>query len=321
MQDENGVYNKQTGTGVTSLVLLSLVRSGVPANDPTVAKGLKFIESNVRADGGIYATESTNKNYETCLAISLLAEVNADGKYKQTIAAADKFVKGLQWDEGESADKSNVNYGGAGYGRKNRPDMSNTSFLIDALRAAGNGPDDENIQKAIVFMSRCQNLESEHNTTPFAAKINDGGFYYTVANGGESNVEGSTPELGLRSYGSMTYAGLKSFIYAGLKSDDKRVAAAKSWLAKNYAVDKNPGMGDVGLYYYYVTFAKALHATGEKTFVDSAGKSHDWRADVTGAIVERQKPDGSWSNSAPRWMEADPNIATAYALLALSYAK
>ena len=40
------------------------------------------------------------------------------------------------------------------------------------------------MQKALIFVSRCQNLESKDNTSPFAAKVNDGGFYYTVAAGG-----------------------------------------------------------------------------------------------------------------------------------------
>jgi squalene-hopene/tetraprenyl-beta-curcumene cyclase len=29
--------------------------------------------------------------------------------------------------------------------------------------------------------------------------------------------------------------------------------------------------------------------------------------------------DGSWVNENPRWMEGDPNLVTAYALLALAY--
>lgn len=320
-QGEDGTYSPKTGTGVTSIVTTALLRSGVAASDPTVAKSLKYLEAQVRADGGIYVAESTNKNYETCLAIVCFKEANADGKYTKTIAAADKFVKGLQWDEGEQADKSNVNYGGAGYGKKNRPDMSNTSFLIESIRAAGNGPEDENIQKALVFISRCQNLESEHNTTAFAAKINDGGFYYTIAAGGETNVPEPDVNGGLRSYASMTYAGLKSMIYAGLKADDPRVKAAKTWLAKNYDLNTNPGVGDMGLYYYYMTFAKTLHALGEKNFTDDKGVAHDWKAELTAALASRQKPDGSWLNMNQRWMESDPNLVTAYALLALSYAK
>lgn len=320
-QGEDGTWSSKTGTGVTSLVTTALLRNGVAASDPTVVKSLKYIASQAREDGGIYVAESTNKNYETCLAIICLSEANKDGKYTKLLAGADKFVKGLQWDESEKADKSDVNYGGAGYGKKNRPDMSNTSFLIEALVAAGNGPEDENIQKALVFISRCQNLESEHNTTPFAAKVNDGGFYYTVANGGESNVEDSSPEGGLRSYASMTYAGLKSMIHAGLKADDPRVKAAKTWIAKHYDLNRNPGVGEMGLYYYYVTFAKTLHALGDKTFTDDKGVVHDWKSELVAALASRQKPDGSWLNANPRWMETDPNLVTAYALLALSYAK
>ncbi len=320
-QDEQGRWSEKTGTGVTSIVTAALLRSGVSPSDPTVAKSLKYIESNVREDGGVYVAESTNKNYETCLAIICLKEANKDGKYTKIIAGADKFAKGLQWGSEGMTEKSDVNYGGAGYGKKNRPDMSNTSFLIEALVAAGNGPEDENIQRALVFISRCQNLESEHNTTPFAAKVNDGGFYYTVAAGGETNTLEMDPNGGLRSYASMTYAGLKSMIHAGLKADDPRVKAAKTWIAKHYDLKSNPGAGDQGLFYYYVTFAKTLNALGEKTFTDSKGVAHDWKTELTEAIAKRQKPDGSWTNANPRWMETDPNLVTAYALLALSYAK
>lgn len=49
------------------------------------------------------------------------------------------------------------------------------------------------------------------NTTPFASKVNNGGSYYTCAPGTQGE-ERMTPEGALRSYGSMSYAGLKSMI-------------------------------------------------------------------------------------------------------------
>ncbi|MDX1961659.1 MAG: prenyltransferase/squalene oxidase repeat-containing protein [Pirellulales bacterium] len=320
-QAPDGSFSKAAGSGVTSFCTAAMLRSGLSADDPTVAKSLKFLESNIQPDGGIYVADSLNKNYETALAVMALAAANSDGRYKSQIAAADKFLKGLQWDETENADQANVNYGGAGYGRKNRPDLSNTSFLIDALRAAGNGPEDENIQKALIFVSRCQNLESEHNTTPFAAKINDGGFYYTVANGGESFAAGSTPEGGLRSYASMTYAGLKSMVYAGLTKDDPRVKAALAWIEKHYDLDSNPGMGPDGLFYYYHTFAKTLHALEMDTVTDAQGVKHDWRAELVAQLAKRQQADGSWVGDSKRWMETDPNLVTAYGLMCLAYAE
>ncbi len=319
-QAEDGSFSGQTGAGVTSLCTTALLRSGRSPNDPAVAKSLAYLEKLVRPDGGIYPENSTNKNYETCLAVVCFKEANRNGKYDRVLANADKFLKGLQWDESEGQTPASVNYGGAGYGRKNRPDLSNTSFLMEALIAAGNGPEDEAVKKALVFVSRCQNLESEHNTSPFAAKINDGGFYYTVANGGESFANDGSEEGGsLRSYGSMTYAGLKSMIYAGLKPDDPRVKAATEWLRKHYDFSTNPGMKDAGLFYYLHTAAKTLHALGEDRFKDAKGVEHDWRADMVGQLAKLQNPNGSWTNKNNRWLEADANLVTGYALLSLSY--
>jgi len=319
-QEPNGAYSSHAGPGVTALVSAALMRTGRAPEDPMVARSLEYLEGCIRPDGGIYAEGRMVRNYETCLAIVCFAAANRDGRYDKTLARADRFIKGLQWDEEEGHGKESYSYGGAGYGQHKRPDLSNTAFLIDALRAAGNGPDDEAMQRALVFVSRCQNLESPHNTTRFSAKNPDGGFYYTPADGGTSQA-GQTPTGGLRSYGSMTYAGLKSMIYAGVGPDDPRVKAALEWIRKHYGLDANPGMGNAGLYYYYHTFAKALDAAGLRTIEDAQGQRHDWRHDLLEELVRRQRPDGAWVNENARWMESDPNLVTGYALLALSYCR
>jgi len=316
----DGSYSAQAGPGVTALVTTAILRHGRIPDDPLVAKSLKYLEGFVREDGGIYQKDSILRNYETCLAILCFSEANRDRRYDKLIKAADRFVKDLQWDEGEGHDRSSLNYGGAGYGRQKRPDLSNTSFLIDALKTAGAGPDDPAMKAALIFVSRCQNLETEHNTTQFSAKNPDGGFYYTCAAGG-SSMAGTTPNGGLRSYGSMTYAGLKSMIYAGVAPNDPRVKAALKWIQKFYGLDSNPGMGNSGLYYYYHTFAKALDATGLEVVEDAQGVKHDWRRDLRAELIRRQRPDGSWINADDRWMETDPNLVTGYALLALSYCR
>ncbi len=146
-----------------------------------------------------------------------------------------------------------------------------------------------------------------------------------AAGGGNSKVEGSSPEVGLLGYGSMTYAGIKSMIYCGVSKDDPRVKKAYEWIQKHYTVDANPGMPKVqahrGLFYYYHTMAKCLNALGIDEVVDAEGKKHDWRADITEALAKRQKADGSWVNDKDQWMEGDPNLVTGYALMALSYCK
>lgn len=319
-QAPDGSFSAQTGPAVTALVATALLKNGRSPDDPLVAKSLKYLEGFVQPDGGIYNPKSNHLNYETCIAIACLAAANRDGRYDKLIGRAETFVKEAQWDAADGHDRNSVNFGGAGYGSKKRPDLSNTAFLVDALKEAGAGADDPAMQRALVFVSRCQNLESEHNTTAFAAKNPDGGFYYTPAAGGAS-MAGDTPEGGLRSYGSMTYAGLKSMIFAGVAADDPRVKAAVAWANRHYTLIENPGMGTAGLYYYYHTFAKALAALGSPTITDADGKTHDWRAELVAALASKQRPDGSWINENSRWLEGDPNLVTGYALLTLSYCR
>jgi squalene-hopene/tetraprenyl-beta-curcumene cyclase len=321
-RSSDGSYSSRTGAGVTAICTTALLRHGRSPNDPAIAKSLRYLEQLVQKDGGIYAAGSTHKNYETCLALVCFLAANENHRFDKVIKDAEDFIKRQQWDEGEGHDRSSLNYGGAGYGGKSRPDLSNTSFLIDALQAAGNGPDDPALRRALFFVSRCQNMESEHNTSPFAAKINDGGFYYTVAAGGESPAkQPADPPGALRSYGSMTYAGLKSMIYAGLDKNDPRVKAATAWLRKHYTLDANPVMADAGLYYYLHAMAKALDALGNDVFEDAEGRKHRWGAEITQALAERQNDDGSWTNKNSRWLESDANLVTGYALLTLAYAR
>jgi squalene-hopene/tetraprenyl-beta-curcumene cyclase len=248
-------------------------------------------------------------------------EANQGGRYDRIIKGGQEYLKTIQWDEGEGKSRDNDYYGGAGYGRKNsRPDLSNTAFMIEALRDTGLPANDPGLQKALIFVSRGQNLNSEFNDREWAGKVNDGGFIYTAANGG-SSVAGKSADGALRSYAGMTYPGLKSMIYAGLTADDARVKTAYGYIAKHYTVDENPGLGQRGLYYYYQTFANAMALIGKRSVIDSAGKEHDWRAKLTTALAKRQNENGSWVNPADSFMEGDPNIVTSYGLLALSYAR
>ncbi len=319
-QAPDGSYSSFAGPGVTAVVTTGLLRNGRSPSDPLVAKSLKYLEGFVQPSGGIHQSGSLYQNYETCLALVCFAAANRDGRYDKLLKNADRFLKGEQWDERKGADRTSTSFGGAGYGKHKRPDLSNTQFLVEALRAAGNGPDDPAVQKALVFVSRCQNLETEFNTTGLAVKNPDGGFYYTAAAGGESQA-GKTPNGGLRSYGSMTYAGLKSMIYAGVSRDDPRVKAAVAWIKKFYTLEENPGIGNSGLYYYYHTYAKTLDAMGQGVVEDASGKKHDWRSELLHELVRRQRPDGSWINANSRWLEGDATLVTGYALLSLSYCR
>ncbi len=317
-QSQDGSYSKHLGTGITSLATTGLLHHGRSPQDPLVAKSLAFLAAQVQPDGGIYQTGSRYRNYETCLAMMCFSAANQTGAYAALLQGAEAFVKQLQWNAEEGHDLASTSYGGAGYGKHNRPDLSNTSFLIDALKTVGNAADDPALQRALVFVSRCQNLETEHNQTAFAAKNPDGGFYYTVAAGGSSQA-GETATGGLRSYGSMTYAGLKSMIFAGVSVDDPRVQAAYQWTQRHYALSENPGMGQQGYFYYLHTLAKALDAIGDAQITAANGTKHDWRQELLTELARRQQENGSWFNPNQRWLENDPNLVTGYVLLTLAY--
>lgn len=323
-QKENGDLSPtpRAGPGITALAVSALIRNGY-ADDPVAVKGLAFLEKNVQPDGGVYSQGL--ETYTTSLAIVTFKGANAAGKYDKVLAAASKYVQGLQY--GEGLTEKDLKYGGAGYGKpggQDRPDLSNTQFMVEALIASGVPKDDPAIKKAVGFISRCQNLKSEFNDQPFAEKVSDddkGGFVYNPSDQDNAKSPKRTAGGGLRTEGGMTYAGLKSFLYAGVGKDDPRVKAAVSWIRKNYSVTENPGQKLAGLYYYYTTFAKAMEAFGEDPFVDAQGVKHDWRQELFDELKKKQKADGSWANTDAAFLENAPELATSFALLALSFTK
>jgi squalene-hopene/tetraprenyl-beta-curcumene cyclase len=318
-QQTDGSFSPRiAGPGVSAVVAAALLRNGYGPDDPVVAGALGYLEKKVHQDGGIY--DRGLANYTTSVAVMALKEANRDGKYDAILKNAAKFLRGLQHDESGDDPRS----GGVDYGdKKSRPDLSNTSYFVDALLAAGVPRDDPAVQRALRFISRCQNLPGETNDQPFAKKTtadDKGGLTYVPLVEDESKYK--TAAGGLRSLGAMTYSGLKSFLYAGVSRDDPRVAAAVHWVRRHYTLEENPGMGQAGLYYYYHTFAKALQALGEDRFADADGTRHDWRAELFAALHKRQLANGSFVNAPDKaFAEADPNLATAFALLAISYAR
>ncbi len=292
--------------GITSLVLTALAKSG--SADPKVktalVKGAAFLASLQKPDGGIYVNKNAAPpTYVTAVAVMAITEIDKK-KYASVLKKAQNFLLGVQ---GTNAGDKGT-YGGFSYGpgsNKKKNDVSATGYALEALKESGCS-DLETYKRAVEFLNRCQN-DSESNDLPKAG--NDGGFVYTPV---VEKREGS--------YGTMTYAGLKSYVYAGMKKDDKRIKAALKWISDNYSVEKNPGMkdGNMGLYYYFQVMSKTFTILGMDTVKDSAGMEHDWRAELSEHILSLQKEDGSWMNSQGRFYENMKPLATAYAVYALS---
>jgi squalene-hopene/tetraprenyl-beta-curcumene cyclase len=320
-QSKDGSFSaKRTGPGVTALVVAGLVRNGYGPQDPLVAGSVRYLESQVQKDGGIY--DKYLANYTTSVALMAFHEINEHGRYDTILRNGSRFLKGLQQDGGPDGVRD-AKFGGVGYDQKGRPDLSNTQFFIDALISSGVPRDDPAVKNALKFVSRCQNLPGESNDQPFAKKASPddkGGFTYHPFATDENKYR--TASGGLRSLGGMTYGGLKTFLYAGVSREDPRVKAALAWIRAHYTLDDNPGMGKAGLYYYYHTFGKAMQALGEDRFADASGKKHDWRRELFEALGTRQQKDGSWRNEKQdAFGEGDPNLATAFAVLTLSYCR
>ncbi len=324
-QESDGGWASQTGPGVSALVLRALAHNpDIGPQHAAVRRGIEFILQFQRPDGGIYGAEGLLKNYESSVVVSLLAVIPGDAARTARTRAVE-FLKAAQWDESEDRTPADAWYGGAGYGRSERPDLSNLNLMLDALHDHGTPPSDPAFQKALVFLSRSQML-AESNDRPFARGSTQGGFIYSPNGDGESKAGEITADgrRELRAYGSMTYAGVKSMIYAGLTRDDPRVRAALDWIRSHWTLDHNPNMPEAqsaeGLFYFYHTFARALAAYGEPIIVDKLGRDHDWRRELLQKLHSLQLADGSWINAKDRWMEGLPALTTAYSLLALQAA-
>ena len=306
-QGDDGLFRQHPG--ITGLAVTAFLRHPhnkyAEADNPFIQKSIKALLAMQQPDGAIYNIEMQPAlpNYNTSVSLMALSAAK-NPEYDAAIAKAQDFIKSLQ-----ITDESEVYFGGIGYGsRQDVHDLSNTTIAIQAL--AESGFDDPEVwDKAIKFLERCQN-RSETNDQDWAG--DDGGFIY--APDGESKAGEH------RSYASMTYAGLLSFIYAKVDRNDPRVQSAVDWIKKHFTVEENYGMEQQGLFYNYHTMAKALKAYGDPFIVDAKGVTHDWYTTLAAKLIEAQSPEGWWVNENSRWMERDRVLVTAYAVIALATA-
>jgi len=319
-QNKDGSWTNIPFPAITGLAALAMMEHGLTEADPVVAKSVKWILGRVKPDGGIYEKAAASQNTAICL---MALHRTGNPEYAPIVQKARSFLLSLQVDEGEGKGPEDPQFGGIGYDSKGIADLQNLYWALSALRMTApesgpesgptGNPETANVwDRAIVFLQRCQNLKGV-NDQPWA--LNDGGFIYAPTP--ESKVEKSATQ----SYGTMTYAGLLSFIHCRVSKDDRRVQAAFRWIQQHYTVEENPMMGAQGLYYGYHTMAKALAAIGEDTLTDAKGIRHEWRRELTEKLVSLQYQDGYWVNSASsRWLEDNKVLVTCYALLALHHA-
>lgn len=332
---------------ITALVLKGMLMDpkADPVNDEVLSKGVRYMLGFRQPDGGIY--DKLLPNYNTALVLSALSRVKTP-EAQAAIRPAQDFLRKVQYSEnsdpgagGNEApkpiDKDHPFYGGVGYGKHGRPDNSNLNIFIQAMEDSDISPQDESVQRALTFLKRTQ-MDDRINDMPYAKGSRQGGFVYATVENAQSvdgragqsmagtieeTLSDGTKASRLRCYGSMTYAGFKTYLYAELPRSDARVVAAYDWIRRNYSVDENPGIGTNGVYYYYVLFARALSSWGEpvvKTLDENntpTGAERRWGDDLVDRLVSLQNEDGSFKSLDKRWMEDNAELITAYALVAL----
>lgn len=338
---------------ISALVIRGLIgEPGASAKDEPIDQGVKFILKYRQADGGIY--DQVLPSYNTAIALSALAKINTP-EARAAIKPAQDFLKSLQFSEeavihdglnetAKPVTRADSFYGGWGYGKHGRPDLSNTGIALQGLHDSGIEGNDPALQRALVFLQRVQMIEkapdgSTINDMEYAKGSRQGGFIYATSVNKdqvgvgqsqtpatiEETMDDGTKVSKLRAYGSMTYSGFKSYLYAQLPRNDARVTAALGWIAENYTLEENPGAGTDGLYYYFVVFSTGLAAWGEPTIdtlkPDGTKETRDWRADLVQRLARLQEPDGSFRSVDDRWMEDNKVLITAYALWALQRAE
>lgn len=293
-----------------------------------IENGVKFLLAAQGKDGSF---SNYLPNYITCTAVMALSRSGIPGT-GEALRKAQRYLLSIQNAENNGYLVSDRDYGSIGYGGDRRGDVSNTQMALDALRATGLPAQHEAIEKALVFLRRSQNLPGKGSykgtrRTEDGRKVpvvagTDGGSAYYPGNSPFGYDETSEGGQVARSYGSMTYALLKCYILADLPKEDPRLQAALNWCFTNFTLDENPGSKKSandkaryqGLYYYYLTLARALSLAG----VDKI-KDRDWRTELRAHLQKQQNVDGSWVNAKnSRWWENNPLVVTAYSLLALS---
>ncbi|MCK5844790.1 MAG: terpene cyclase/mutase family protein, partial [Victivallales bacterium] len=334
-QEEDGSWMHHPA--VTALCAIALHNSGTMENkevrEAAVEKARKFILKFVQKDGSIWMAgqEREYPNYTTACALCALAVINNQADIK-VMRAARKYLLGSQ-----VTDPKSKSFGGIGYGKSGpgHPDLSNTQWALEALYLTDyldrepNAKSPKDAKKsdlawknAVKFLSSLQNVP-ESNDAVWVVKDkkdpNYGSFIYK-SNDSKAGYDPKNKQT-LRGYGSMTYAGLKSMIYARLTKDDPRVKAAVDWGSKHYTLSENPGMGPQGWYYYIQAFAKAYAVLGGEFVMTPDGKKHFWRIDLLKEMLKLQKGKGEWYNEKHgRWWESVPQLVTAYALMSMEAA-
>lgn len=324
-QRDDGSFSNPKHPGLTGLALWALVGARDPADADAIERAGDWVLSKAQPDGGIYQPVPDRaggglSTYNTSVCLAALAETRRPDATR-AILDARTFLAGAQLtgDDGFA--------GGFGYaaetGGKRYADLNNTMFVLDAMRRSQRYEDDRPAGEKKADLDWAAALafaESLHNGA--GTGDHEGGFAYSPADA-KAGTDGAAATNGvvvMRSYGSMTYAGLLALVCCELDRSDPRVKSALDWAGRHWSLEENPGIGDQGVYFFYETISRALAAAGVETVPREGADGVAWRGELVAKLLSLQRADGSFANANGRFWENDPVLVTAYSMIALEFA-
>lgn len=306
----------------------SLVIAGLGIAVTTMAAGQATFTRMSRSDGAILPTVrqasagtiSEDSRDAGTLSMELMAlaafdrQVAGDGK---SLPDAADLLRGWQWNERRGSVSSHPYYGGTGRWVVSSPDLMHTALSLRAMRSLGVSSSDDDIRRAVVFISRCQ-IADDSRSERGTGDLDLGGFAQVPllrSTGVKPVARAGRPS------GMTTCLGVSSLLAAGVAPDDVRVRRAVRWLGVHYGFDSHPGMvhGREGLYRFYYEFANTMVALRLDRIRDAQGVFHDWRMELKQRLADQQHPDGSWTNpeESPDPAGHSPTTITSLALMTL----
>lgn len=264
--------------GVTSLVLLALLKSGVKADDPAIHKGLAYIRS--------LEPEHT---YVLSLQIQVLGILND----KRDRARIERNVQAL---ERNMCRDNRGTFQGWSYSRPGPPgsgtDNSNSHYAVVGLHAAS---------KAGVRVDR--KLWPEIRDYYLRTQLRNGGWSYG------RHVQSATH--------TMTCGGLcglcivKEQLGEENKAVDAALAKALNHLGDRFVIDYQTAR-----FYNLYALSQAGSLAGREVFVGKENQPHDWRLEGVRLLLDTQSQTGAWES--PTGHDAHRLVATSFALLFLA---
>jgi len=295
-QDTNGSWIEwgagQDG-GITALVTLALLESGIAPDDPTIERALEFLRSIGAERRHVYSTS---------LVTMALCRARPD-KDLPLIREHVRWLENVQARQG--ADE-----GGWSYGEVGRADNSNSQFALLALHEAvqvGAEVDPEVWERASRYW-----LTGQHSS---------GGWGYVAGDppSGSMTCAGISSVIIIDENRRRTApASIRDLDCCGGSSEGEALERALAYWGTRFSARRNPtapnDIGDSYLYYYLYGVERAGRLSARRFFGD-----HDWYREAGEHLLSLQKQvTGGWIGVQNNPAEKVPEIATSFALLFLS---